>query len=101
VNGDHGINEVLRDGKFVEDDSAWERTLLLVKPARDRGPLRIAKAIAHMEDIAPTLRALLGAPPDPAHEGRVLSEALGAQARSGSAAHRTAGGQTPATSTTN
>ena len=77
VNGDHGLDEVLRDGQFVEDASAWERTLLLVKAARARGPLRTAEATAHIQDIAPTLRALVGAPPDPTHEGRALGEALG------------------------
>jgi hypothetical protein len=76
LHGDHGINEVLREGQFVEDESAWVRTTLLVKPAEARGPLRLAEGPAHMEDIAPTLLALLGAPPEPSHEGRVLSEAL-------------------------
>jgi hypothetical protein len=76
LHGDHGINEVLREGQFVEDESAWVRTTLLVKPAGARGPLRLAEATAHMEDVAPTLLALLGAPPEPSHEGRVLSDVL-------------------------
>jgi hypothetical protein len=72
VHGDHGSGLVLKDGRLVEDESAWYRTLLLIKPAGARKPLRLSEEPARLEDIAPTLLALLGIDPGFAYEGRVL-----------------------------
>lgn len=76
VHGDHGAGLVFRDGHFVEDESAWYRTLLLTKSAGARGPLRQARETARLEDIAPTLLAMLGITRELPFEGHVLAEAL-------------------------
>ena len=76
VHGDHGSGLVVQDGRFVEDESAWYRTLLLVKPAGARGPLRLSEEAAHLEDIAPTLLSLLEIGAGDGYEGRVLEDAV-------------------------
>lgn len=76
VHGDHGSGAVLRDGRLVADDSAYYRTLLLVKGAAARGPLRQGSEPATAADIAPTLAALLGLSHAGAFDGRPLGEAL-------------------------
>jgi hypothetical protein len=82
VHGDHGAGLVRRDGRFVEEEEAWYRTLLLTKASGARGPTREAPQPAGLEDIAPTLLALLGLDGSPSIEGRVLAEALPAEADS-------------------
>ncbi len=76
VHGDHGSGEVLRDGRLVADEAAYFRTLLLVKRAAARGPLRQGSEPARAADIAPTLAALLGLPRTSDFDGRPLGEAL-------------------------
>jgi hypothetical protein len=74
IHGDHGSEEVLRNGRLVPDRSAELRTLILAKPVGARGPLREAHQTATVVDIAPTLLALAGVPCDRALDGRVLEE---------------------------
>ena len=75
VNGDHGAGETWRDGRLLPDETAWSRTLLLVKAAGARGALRQANEAARIVDVAPTLLAVLGLPRDRHFDGRVLEEA--------------------------
>jgi hypothetical protein len=76
VHGDHGMGLVRRDGHFVEDESAWSRTLLLTRFPGATGPLRRARETARLEDITPTLLTMLGVGPPMSSEGRPLVEAL-------------------------
>jgi bisphosphoglycerate-independent phosphoglycerate mutase (AlkP superfamily) len=76
VHGDHGAGETWRDGRLVPDETAYARTLLLVKAGAARGALRQAEEAARIADVAPTLLAVLGLPGDRRLDGRVLEEAL-------------------------
>ena len=76
VHGDHGAGETWRDGRLVPDETAYARTLLLVKAGAARGALRQAGEAARIADVAPTLLAALGLPGDRRLDGRVLEEAL-------------------------
>jgi hypothetical protein len=76
VHGDHGAGETLREGRLVPDEAAYLRTILLLKPAGGRGPLRQAREAARAADFAPTLLALLGVARDSPFDGRALEEAL-------------------------
>lgn len=84
VHGDHGAGLTLRDDRLVVEEAAADRTLLLVKPAGARGPLRTATEAAGVLDIAPTLAALAALPHRAPFEGRVLQEALEFAQRGGS-----------------
>ena len=95
VHGDHGSGEALRDGRLVPDEAAWLRTMVLAKPAFARGSMRVAEETARLEDIAPTLLALLGIEAGAAVEGRPLLEAA---AVPGQAIGRSDRAGTPATS---
>jgi hypothetical protein len=101
VHGDHGSGEVLRDGRLESDEAAWLRTVLLVKPATGRGPLRDAGETAALVDIAPTLLALLGVERGAPFDGRVLEEALAQPSdrtgRAGTPATRVRGGTSAVT----
>ena len=81
VHGDHGAGLVFRDGRFEEDEAAWYRTLLLTKAPGAREPLRPARETAGVEDIAPTLLAMLGIVREQPFEGHVLVEALTSEDR--------------------
>lgn len=72
VHGDHGSGEVPRAGQLVADEAAYLRTVLLVKAAGARGPLRASAEPARLADVAPTLLALLGLPPPAPADGRAL-----------------------------
>jgi hypothetical protein len=93
VHGDHGAGETWRDGRLLPDETAWGRTLLVVKAAGARGALRPAGEAARIADVAPTLLAVLGLPRDRGFDGHVLEEALprppgGASLSAGSAGPR-------------
>ncbi len=75
VHGDHGAGQVWREGRLVADESAWLRTLLLVKPAGARGALRTLPDTARIADVAPTLLSLVGLRAGAAVEGRALDGA--------------------------
>jgi hypothetical protein len=92
VHGDHGSGASVRAGRIEPDEAARRRTVLLVKPAGGRGPLRLAEATARLVDVAPTVLALAGVAPPPGLEGRPLAEALA------QASERTGRAGTPATS---
>lgn len=72
VHGDHGSGEVPREGRLVADEAAYLRTVLLVKPAGARGPMRASAEPARLADVAPTLLGLLGLPPPLPADGRPL-----------------------------
>jgi hypothetical protein len=76
VHGDHGAGEVWQDGRLVPDETAYARTLLLVKAEGAHGALRRAGEAARIADVAPTLLAVLGLPRERRFDGRVLEEAL-------------------------
>jgi hypothetical protein len=104
VHGDHGSGEAMSDGRLVPDESAWLRTVLLVKAVGARGAMREAAETARPVDVAPSLLALLGMDLGPAVEGRALVEALGApaqpigrRARAGTPATRVLGGTSEVT----
>lgn len=78
VQGDHGMGQTLESGRIVEDEEAWLRTVVLVKPRGARGPMRRATRTATMVDVAPTLLALLGIAREEPFDGQVLSEAVAA-----------------------
>ena len=92
---------MLRDGRLVPDEAAWLRTVILIKPAGARGPLRDAEEAARLVDIAPTLLALLGIERAAPFDGRVLREALDQpserSARAGTPATRVRGGTSAVT----
>jgi hypothetical protein len=80
VHGDHGSGEALRDGRLVPDEGAYLRTLLLVKPAWARAPLRHAREPARLADVVPTLLTLLGVSGQGPFDGRALLELSGGSA---------------------
>jgi hypothetical protein len=76
IHGDHGSGYTLKDGRLAVDPSGDRRTILLVKPAGARGPMRVASRPARLVDVAPTLLALAGVTPQRELDGRPVEDAL-------------------------